>query len=148
MDAKTTIKQKHQANFNKAINNSGVGGWYKMVQPTPVLIPWYCVIKFDRQKSGMICRLRFGHCHNRKRLYQIKLVESPNCLNCYSNEHETLEHIINQCPANRREREIMYNKLRKENWKTPPSLLEMLKTENSKTWTHLLNFIFAINRNL
>lgn len=75
------------------------------------------------------------------RLFQRKKRESPYCTRCEPGHHETIEHIITECPAYNRMRQCFYTKIKTANRNLPPNVQTLLMEKNCKLWPPLLKFL-------
>ncbi|KAJ4477303.1 hypothetical protein J3R30DRAFT_3484401 [Lentinula aciculospora] len=98
---------------------------------------------FKRKQTSILFQLRTGHVSLKAHLHRLRKVDSPECPHCERlgrNERETVKHYILECPAYRRERFRLRQKLGRQ----ARSIQHILS--NGKAIPHLLRYIGGTER--
>lgn len=122
------------------------GSWYSALDVQIDSIPWFCKSRFflNRKFYSTICRLRFGHCRLNYHLHRLKMVNSPRCDYCQSQEIQSINHIFFECSSFSIQRLVLIDGLLQTYGKSelvPRCIMELLK--NSSNFEHMYKFIVS-----
>lgn len=147
-DVILTLKQRMQDEWRKYWYNlthvENKGSWYDKLEVQVNSKPWFLKYQYVHRKFySTICRLRLGHCRLNFHLYRIKLVNSPLCDYCTTQEEQTLDHIIFGCTFFGIQRLMLMDVLIEiygQSDKVPLTALELLM--NHSTYSAIYTFIY------
>ena len=132
-DYKTTVKKcirrSWQNEWNHELNN-------KLHVVKPLLDEWASARHRDRFFEVVLCRLRIGHTHLTHG-YLLRGEDPPTCEHC--SDPLTVVHILLECPAYDRYRQLHFAKFYSAHMPLHPALL--LGDEPFIDHTHVLKFL-------
>lgn len=117
------------------------GTYYKKIQPYIPIKPWFSIMKFGKQCSSIISRMRLGHTCCPVHLAKLNILSSNIC-EC-GTEEGSINHIFFSCPLN--DNSSFIESLVSSHIPMPTSITDVLYTNDLNIYNILCKFITMNN---